>query len=609
MKKSILNYLLAVVAVCFAGISMAQNPWPTTLPLGTPSDTMFFCSSPDSLYPVEFGYDIAGKYLSPSYGDWELYAVTGAQPVSYDFGANKNGGAGNTFRVVGEDYGGYVFRYTSNNDQCGLDDGDEYFIFVFIMPDLATTVTQGDTVCRVPAGNHAVTYANNFIHKDLYAKAGFTLTFNPTGFTQSIDAKGIFVHTSDFTLTPNPHGNYNCGYTGQLKYTVTVIDSIDNWVGKILDLCPEDTIGGAATRSLKTLLGRNFVSANYSLTNGGTQNIITIADLANWGTLPAKKEIYLNYVDPCTGTAKVVVDTVHMGRSFPDDFHGQDTITLCRRDSIGDLYDIYDMSTKFGVPHLAKSSFDWTDWGITGQNPINYMTHSGLSSLINHKDINLKDMFSETYYHYNWTVLDPTCFQGDSGRIVLYLQDPIIASDYRLQMCNSYAGIFDFNAFINISGASWSDGNDNPISGTLTAAEVAALPLGVSEFKYSLNDLCSSGSAVFYIKKTKNPVISTSVVEKYCIAYAPSKVNLNDVLGFVDAGTWAITSATKFGGGSVTIPATHLNTATGVLDVASVKALLGIPAGVDAEVVLTMTNTGSCAPSTATVKLVFTQTL
>jgi hypothetical protein len=627
-RKSI---LMTIVAVLFAGVAIGQVPnlgqnWPIgSLPADyKDADTIYFCEPTDSLYPIELGYDVLHLNLHPSYGDWSLYSRTSgaALPSDYEFGVKKNDGKGNAFKVVGSTVGGYIFQYKATDEQCGLPVGKAYYVYVFILPDLHDALSKDTTVCTTSSPtNFTVNVEKSFRshvkdYGNLYDKAGIVFDLNPSDWTVKVDAPYVSdsVYEATLSITTAPK-KYTCGISGKYLLKVKVRDSVHFDPLKYI-ICVDDTVGIEGQRSPDLLFNRGIT--------GGTYNPATIFD-GGWSSdeVTNGKLFTYSYQDPCTSEAKTVKDTLFLGTKHGN--WGKDTVTVCRTKGTADIlnddgyYNALSYPGINGLPQPNDIGY-WYDRGITGIFPVQPGTKSGNSSLVGSHTINLDDMLSSVGYNYLWRV-DPAasfCLGGDSGMMVVILQEALSVVDYRAQMCtNALSADFDLALFTGIKGATWKHVAHTPITITndrITSTQLAiagGLGIGTHKFSYKIGGKCSAeDSAVFYLKITDKVKISTSVTEKYCKDKLPASINLNDLLGLVDASpTWAFdATGSEIDGTGVNAIAGF--TTNGVLDIGTLVNSADFNGNFGSsnqvKLVFTLTGTG-CGHSGSTVTLDFSK--
>jgi len=609
-RKSI---LMTIVAVLFAGVAMGQAVWPASgLPADAASskaaDTMFFCSpSSDVLYPIDLGFDVAGLSLHPKYGEWSLYArsSTAAIPSEYDFGAVKNGGAGNAFKVVGTTIGGYIFKYVSNDVQCGLGLGEAFYVYVYILPadqvlskDTTVCVNTGSPTFNVNVNNSFGNFTNTWPYGDLFAKAGVTFSYSPTTWTvdrSAADADSTY--TSTLTVVSKPAG-LNCAIATEFSLVVDVVSEITlsplNYA-----ICSDEITPG-------TVLGDRNPNVIFGRTTAGTYAPTTVSGGGAGWTPVEVSQGYKNYVysytDPCSGVAKTVTDrlTLVPTVAIVNDYWGSDTLLFCRTSNTpislfsGSLFN----DPGFGYllpgpgkikPQQAWINNKWEDRGTLGTKiPYNAGTVSNNPSLLpGTNNINLGDMVTGAYYNYIWRI-DPSvsCFGGDSGRMVIRLQDPFVATTFRAQMCENYTTPFDLGKFTGMSGATWTyvgplAASVGTITGNnITVAQLGTMGKGTHKLKYDIAATCgASGSDFIYLKITDSPVVPSSTTKFFCKTKLPDvSMNLNELVNLVDGIQWSVVSATNQAGVSIATAVNAALSADGILSMPNFTQAINIAA-------------------------------
>nr|AGM32969.1 hypothetical protein [Coptotermes formosanus] len=176
-------------------------------------------------------------------------------------------------------------------------------------------------------------------------------------------------------------------------------------------------------------------------------------------------------------------------------------------------------------------------------------------------------------YYYQWKIDGgANCFAGDSGRLVLILQDPFTLSDYRAQICKSNVMSIDLAQFTGVVGATYTSttagsGINGEILtlGTLTGTHV------IEVVKAAGTGSCGTASnSKLYLKITNSIKVPTAHTIKFCVSKLPKAINLYEVAGFYETPTsgtggtanWALTNPSS---GS-TIPA-WFTPLTGSIDV------------------------------------------
>jgi hypothetical protein len=608
-RKSI---FLTIVAMLFAGIAWGQAWNEGTVPTGSHvdgRDTVFFCATTDSLYPLELGYDVSGRKLHPSYGDWSLIAKTSSsvKAVDYNMNSTKNGGAGNAYKTVNSGIGGLLFQYKANDEQCGLEVNDVFLTYVFILPDKNSTVNPSDTLLCYDENNNGGSgttidfddYFKEYIN--VYKAAGFTVDWKHGG---SFTIKRDSVYNAslrDTLLISNASDKYTCGEEISFKLGVRV-DSSYTLGPKALTLCTIDTVGDLGNRHPKDIFGRTGVTYEYSTLKGGAA---TWTDITIGGKTVAKGVFTFTYstCKPAPNHEGESSDTLYLiTESFaPNSYWDKDTITYCRDSASIDIFKLYFDSVidypniPVGKPALTSTGSYWYDRDL-GQTPIpdaigDYSTTTGYPSLkINPigkngkgTDVQMDIMKSNVAYNYLWRV-DPAAFPclttsagvPDSGTMVVIIHDPAVAQDYTAQLCNnsyeSSGNGFDLNAYTGLN-VKWI-----PVLSPALNTDNATLPVntpgkvytGTYKYQYVLPPICGpGGTGVFYIKvtdKIKSPVSKTV---KYCINKLPASINVNDVLGVaVDGLKWTV----KRADGIVVTPTGTVNAgfiADGILDISA----------------------------------------
>jgi hypothetical protein len=568
-RKSI---LMTIVAVLFAGMAWGQNgeAWPAagsfnTLPAGkvVGADTIFFCVRTDSLYPIELGYDVSGRRLHPSYGEWKLISRSSEAIVAYDYELgipNGNAGAGNAFRTVGTGIGGLIFEYLAKDEQCGLDQGEKFLVYVFILPDFHDVVSPQDTmICyKTPNTSISIDFSSTFATTlDVYAKAGLTATWKNGGtFSVRSDSVASYSFSDTLNISGKP-GVYTCG-TPVIFNVGARVDSTHNLVGKSYAICDYDTIGDKGQRSPNAIFKRNVANSSY-----------LPAKISPWDATDNsnKYKIYKFTYKPCptvsnpSPTDVTINDTLYL-LDGPKGYWGVDTIIHCRNESSATVFKLFD-GTNYGAskPSMDESNSSWNDRDL-GQDKSNgrypyppYSTTNGKSSLgieftgtdradtiasydISGYTMNFDIMNSNVAYHYLWKTVGIGCLIDangvpDSGKMVVILQDPAIAMDYTAQLCKgsySTAGTFNLNVYTGL-GVQWSAVNSPALTNN-SILNVQTASLGTFKYKYSIPADCGpGGDGVFYIKVGNKVKVPASKEVKYCISKLPAAINLNDVLG------------------------------------------------------------------------------
>jgi hypothetical protein len=629
-RKSI---LMAIVAVLFAGAAWGQKiDWPSAHGSNVKaSDTIYFCKRTDSQFPIELGYDVSGRRLHPSYGDWSLISKTSSSVQAADYvmvsgeaGTPGNGGAGNAYKTVGSGEGGLLFQYLSKDKQCGLLENEKYWVYVFILPEENNIVYRDTMYCKASAGIKAtIDFKKTFKeYTDLYDKAGFTnlykwgATNNGTAGVHevAIDVPNIIPVQDTLILGPNNgKSKFLCGDTIIFKIDVIVKDSIalgPKRVGK----CFDDTISLLKAMTLRELFGREGVPGT-----GYTETAIlpwTSAEVS------ANRKLYTFTYNTCgTPATATIVDTLYLYKESPAPTNdwGKDTIVYCRLGNNPDIYALYgDAAMNYPLipgapPYLDESNSYWYDRDL-GQTPFTfgpgaYGTKSKTSSIgidpnvatpahwavwAKTNVIDVNDLRSNIGYHYLWRV-DPgalDCFThggiADSGIMVLIVQDPAIAQDYTAQLCQSSystAGVFDLGAYSGLS-VTWV-GAPTITDGKIT---VANFQPGTYKYTYHVEPGCGSGGdGVFYVKVT-NTVRTSSKEVKFCVEKLPATINVNDVLGVgvMDLKWTGLTAAEGF------------DETTGILDFSKYGAAHPNDVINGKEITLTTTNADKCGVASGT---------
>jgi hypothetical protein len=315
-------------------------------------------------------------------------------------------------------------------------------------------------------------------------------------------------------------------------------------------------------------------------------------------------------------TVRYTYDTLFIIKSVQDapvdeDNWGWDTVKYCRTPGTLSIYDLYNDPQidypliPYAKPGLQIGDSYWYDRGTTGTgvgpNPTTAGTKSGNNSLLG-TQVNLDDMKSSTGYHYLWRP-DASAYPClisqdrpdhaiDSGYIVVILQDPAVAADYRAQMCLAYlTNPFDLNAFTGLEGADWKyAGNPIGTAGVLSSANLGTLNQGTHKLTYDLAATCGAGGrGVFYLKITPSIKVPANKTVTYCVDKLPSSINFNELLGIVDANVVWTSAATGF------------NATTGILDISQYQASHG--GGVSTETFTATPGAGSCFTGATTITL------
>jgi hypothetical protein len=582
-RKSI---LMTIVMALFASVSWGQT-WSPDISGTTPAgaDTIYFCVSSDSLYPIEFGYDVFGKQLHPSFGNWELLAKSSSslEVIDYNFGAAKNGGAGNAFKAVGSGIGGIIFQYTATDDQCGIGVGDKFWAYVFILPQEDKVISPVDTfVCydenkKLPTDYIEIKFADIFkTYTDLYTLAGFDLQWNDgSALIEQLRYDSIAKYTLRDTLVISPKTGFGAGYTCgdsiPLLFKITVDSIVRDTVGKSRTICAVDTLDPLGNRNPLVVFQRTSLpnGAYYDAASGG--NILT--NIKGWTTAEqtaGKKLYYYRYNDCETPpNSHLIVDTLKVINELPyaDGNVGIDTVNYCRIPGSLSIVDVFNSDAWYLYqPVLNPDGSDsyWSDRGIYDKDlsaviPPNtdFGTSTSYPSLVGHT-VNFDIMKSSIGYYYKWNVDNSVheCFVGQdgtpgNGTLVIILQDPFVAQDYTAQLCvNSYASNaqFNLNEYTGLT-VQW----DGPyISATKDYIEPNGLLKSTYKYKYDVPPVCGAGGkGVLYVKVTDKVKTPVSKNVKYCIDKLPGAINLNDVLGVaVDGLKWKAAAGTTIAGDS-----------------------------------------------------------
>jgi hypothetical protein len=578
-RKSI---LMTIVAVLFAGVAWGQGQlptWPTGL--GTDvkgADTIYFCLKTDSLYPIELGYDVLGKRLSPEWGEWSLYTKTSEDVTvdDYNLDGSKNGGAGNAFKAVGSGKGGLIFQYVANDPQCGLAKGEIFWAYIFLLPDFNGSVSKQMAICYdEQGGDVTIEYDQSFDeYTDLYEKAGFNYTWKVGGqITIKKDSIAQYLLEDTIVLTPDHPAlaNYTCGLEGIFQISVTV-DTIGQLKGIGLGICAKDTLGDLGnTKAIDIFTVRQKYTGTYSPER-----------INNWTDAEklAKKKLFTFSYDDCKGNSpKMVVDTLYIQEAHG--YWGKDTIIACRVNAPSNIFAYYnddDISYPLidGKPILDNTNSYWYDRAI-GIVPIsdkgttdNNFSMVGVTDPYTDDGTELRKdyMKSNVGYHYLWRVA-PNAYpvsclfdyngggKPDSGTIVVILQDPAIAIDYTAQLCKKGTYDFDLNAYTRLDVV-WTGANLETDNKTIRTENVYP---GTYKYEYSLVSNCGAGGkGIFYLKVTTKIKAPASKTVSYCVEKLPASINLNDVLGVAVSGlTWISDSGLDATDG--------FDATTGVLDI------------------------------------------
>jgi hypothetical protein len=604
-RKSI---FLTVVAVLFASTVWGQGiSWPSTVPADVKGrDTIFFCFTADSLYPIELGYDVAGKRLSPEFGDWSLISKTSddVSAIEYNMDGTKNGGAGNAYKTVGSGRGGLLFQYIATDKQCGLEVNERFWIFVFVLPDFNNVITKDTLKCKRTTGSDTlITFNNSFAeYKDLYEKAGITAAWKHGGSFPNIPTDTLETYTlADTLVISKAPAGYTCGIEGVFNYTLKIVNEIGPLDPRSFGICKEDTVGDLGKRDPNLIFKRNNVNGSYSPSTIGS----TGWAIQSSSGLYAKAFTFTYYI--CDGTTRTVEDSLYL-----QVYHGNwgvDTATVCRKPGEESVFTYYNMLTYPNIPGgklpLDEGVSYWYERGLTltdGALTGNYGTVGDVASLTD-KSINNDVLKSNMGYHYLWRpdpgkfpcMVNPSTKLVDSGYLVLIIQDKSFAIDYTAQLCkSSYAGQpFSLNAYTGLS-TTWNDGPN--------LSNISDVPVGTYKYTYNLPADCGpGGNGVFYLKVTEKVKAPSSKTVKYCVQKLPGAINVNDVLGVAVASLkWETISG-------FTNVNTSFNTTTGILDIGKYAQENGSG---EATLTFTATGTGGCGVNTGTtVTLIFTNSI
>jgi hypothetical protein len=592
-RKSI---FLTIVAALFANVAWGQViSWPTGWGADVKgSDTIYLCSHPDSLYPLELGYDVSGRNLHPTYGDWSLISKTSNDVTvdDYEMTSTKNGGAGNAYRTVGSGIGGLLFQYKAKSEDglCGLAKNQKYWVYVFILPDAHDPISPIDTFICYKTPRELVPINFGTVSKfadrlNLYQKAGFNYKWKKSNgsaaYSVNIKSDSVATYSLVDTLILTAKHGYTCGDTVEFRYGVTVDSIVTDTLGAGFGICVKDTtlykeelLVDIFKRTVPPINLRYFIGS-------GTTPVIKVG--GNWGSTFPTSRIYRLEFNDCQGNPHKVYDTLYIRPVLTgagSSNLGIDTVVDCRKPGKQDILDVFYKETSYpgGKPILTQNEAHWKDLGIdTTGNYVNYLpgTTTGTTSLIAsslYEDI----MVTSTAYHYRWTY-EPTgnkgdCFTGPdgvpaNGIMVVILQDPVAAQDYTAQLCSdSYPAAnptFDLNLYTGLNVAQWKQqGVATPIGHTINVPALAAnISSYTYKFYYDVESGCvaagSGKSGVFYIKITSKVKAPALKEVKYCISKLPTSINLNDVLGVAVNGLSWTASGTVEG----------FNGTTGILDI------------------------------------------
>jgi hypothetical protein len=611
-RKSI---LMTIVAVLFAGVAWGQLP--TTLPGNVKgSDTIYFCYRADSLYPLELGYDVPGKSLHPSYGNWTLHAKTvGAFAADYSPDASlKNDGAGNAFQVINSSLGGFIFQYEVISELCGLKEDESFWSYVFIFPDLHDGLEKDTIVCftKNVAGTKTVTL-NDAFKKELaiYDAAGFTHSWksgvaNPT---LTVKTDSVAIYTLKDTLeVAKPAGinvDYNCGDEIPVVFRIAV-DTIGQLKYLSLGICDVDTLAINKGNESPNIVFNRIIPGTYipdSIgSTGWTKRTVNGKD-TYW------KSYQFKYKD-CDNSEKSTFDTLYLLQ--PQGNWGIDTLSLCRDSASYSVFTLYNDEQidypriPVAKPYLIASNSLWFDRGTNNQAApaTNYGTVDGNSSL-NGYNIASDNLKSNVAYHYMWRPAGIPCLVTpagviDSGKIVFILKDKSYAQDYTAQLCKIPGYELDLSAYAQLS-TSWDRLAKLGLKDDKQVVRIDSLPIGTYKYGYELLPGCGpGGKGVFYIKvtdKIKSPKSKTVV---FCYKRLPAGINANDILGVAVNGLkWKATSTTGVGSITTTLTGEYgFDSNTGILDITQYVAKLDAKAG--DSIVFEVTSGDGCGVTTGT---------
>jgi hypothetical protein len=566
-RKSI---LMTIVTVLFAATAWGQqlSSWPTTS-VGqngvVSADTIFFCNTADSLYPIEFGYDVAGKKLSPNYGEWSLIATFGgATPMlhgvpasDYDFNT-KNGGAGNAYKLVGSGKGIYLFQYLSKDVQCGLQVDEKYWIYIFVLPNMSNTVTKpSDTYCKENITTPREVSFDSIFGADtaLFNKAKITYRWK-SGNKKPFYLPGtVDVYSLHDTLLIDPHKGYNCGLEGRFSYTVEVVDSLGLLTSKIAGVCASDLAGSNAKRNPNVFFKRGKILGKEVVYNPSEIGLLT-----DFGS--AKKRAYnFTYTD-CNGKSHTVFDTLFLS-TFQGDW-GVDTSIVCRTASASSVFDHYNnlnyMSKRPNAkPPLDYSNSKWVELGLTVNGPTTGIYQGGATASLDNTGytINNDALRSNMGYYYKWTAVGIDCYinpstgESDFGAMVVILRDKSYGQDYTTRLClSSYTAVkknFSLAKYTGLHGVKWTDkqGGTNGLTPSGDSIDISKLKEdNTYTFRYTLSGGCGAGgSGLLLIQTPKTLRLPAAKTVRYCVHKLPPMINLNDVLGVsVESLTWTLVS-------------------------------------------------------------------
>jgi hypothetical protein len=643
-RKSI---FLTIVAVLVASLAWGQTLTPTWKdgsnasvtpdPANENADTIYFCASLDSLYPIELGYDVAGKRLSPEFGEWSLYATTpGVSLVEpdYAFGVAKNDGAGNAFKVVGSGIGGYIFRYVSADNQCGLNKDEIFLSYVFVLPD-SSNVIEDDSIRCVEKTKFSPstkrpdidfsTYFKSVL--DLYTTAGFTTSWKSTGKFNDVPTDSIGIYSyQDTLILKKVHpslSNYTCGLKIVFKFSLTVVKDVNEFVkGTGYSACASDTVGAGKNESPGKYFDHGYPGTFEPATIGAASGTTPGGVVSEWKTIGTTKVGYrvfeFKYKD-CQPSEKYVYDTLYLRDTGKGNW-GTASVTICREPGDKSIFYFYDQANYGnGRWDLTETSSAWKDWGTSGlgATTIKYGTISGGPSLKGYTVL-VDSLKSSLKYNYEWRASGIECaftkdasgnLHPDSGLLVVSIQDPVIAQDYTAQLCKVSYGTdsFDLAKYTGVTEQWRAYSNDAVVPKNKVKVATLFAP-STQKYYYELAPLCGSGGkGVFYLKIAPTIKIAKSKTVSYCSDRLPASINLNDVLNITVKGiTWAYDGDSGAGGPSGAFGLS----ADGIIDVAEFTKKYG-------EVntyIFTLSTTsvigGSCGVTDATkLKIVFGPTV
>jgi hypothetical protein len=369
---------------------------------------------------------------------------------------------------------------------------------------------------------------------------------------------------SDTLIITNPATGYTCGAKGEFKVEVEVKDQIV-FTPIALYICAEDTIvNGSANpnhyfkRNDLDLNGTGYEDS-YSPTTVTDKTVWPIKDTEHGKNVPYKAYKY-TYITPCG--SETVSDTLYLLDKAIGNW-GVDTVAYCRTPGDKSIYAFYDLIDEGKLP-LDESNSHWYDRGLTGKDwktGDDYGTTDGNPSLLNDKWLRIDSMNASIGYHYLWQVdLGADIFsclvnnnsEGDSGYMVVIIQDKLVAQDYTAQLCGtSYSTLnWEFNVakYTGIDKSiTWY--SDAGFTSSATTDGVWTIPSTTDgkakkntyKLYYGLSGTCSTGKGVFYIKVGDVVKVSGSKEVLYCLKRLPAQINLNDVLN-VAVGTLSWTA-------------------------------------------------------------------